>query len=76
MATIKQPDDAKRHVECTIADLDEIQTELEAEKAIAHAKGYISGLRYSQLIEHDEFMSMDGALDKSLSGWYWKNEKR
>lgn len=75
MTMTKQPDDAKHKVECTIEALIELQTELEAEKAVAHAKGYISGLRYSQLIEHADFKSMDGALDKALSDWHWKHGK-
>lgn len=75
MAAAKQPEDAQHHVECTIAALDEIETELEAEKKVAHAKGYISSLRYSQLIEHEHFKPLDQALDKALSDWHWKHDK-
>jgi hypothetical protein len=75
MTMIKQPDDAKHQVQCAIETLNELQTELEAEKAVAHAKGYISGLRYSQLIEHADFKSMDSALDEALRDWHWKHDK-
>ena len=71
---IKQLDDAKHRVKCTIEDLNEIQTELAAEKAVAHAKGYISGLRYNQLIEHADFKSLDGGLDIALSDWHRKHD--
>jgi hypothetical protein len=75
MTMIKQPDDAKRRVECTIEELSEISSELEAEKTVAHAKGYISGLRYNQLIEHADFKSLDSALDNALNAWHWKHDK-
>ena len=44
MTSFKQPDDAQHQVKCTIDELDEIKTELEAEKATTHTKGYISTL--------------------------------
>jgi len=75
MTDFKQPDDAQHHVECTIVELDEIKTELEAEKSVAHAKGYISALRFNQLIEHEHFKQMDEALDKTLRDWHNKHDK-
>lgn len=75
MTNFKQPDDAQRQVECTIAELAEIEIELEAEKSVAHAKGYISALRYSQQIEHEHFKPMDKALDKALYDWHYKHDK-
>jgi len=39
MAAAKQPEDAQHHVECTIAALDEIETELEAEKKSGACEG-------------------------------------
>ena len=75
MTTFKQPDDAQHKIECTINELDEITSELDAEKSVAHAKGYISALRYSQLIEHKHFKPMDEALDKALRDWHSKHDK-
>lgn len=75
MTIVKQTEDARHRVECTIAELDEIETALEAEKAVAHAKGYISALRYSQQIEHEHFKPLDEALDKALSDWHRKHDK-
>jgi len=75
MTIIKQRDEANNQVKCAIEALNESQTELEAEKTVAHAKGYISGLRYNQLIEHPDFKSMDSALDKALSDWHLKHDK-
>jgi len=75
MAINKQPDDAQHHVECTIEGLEETQNVLAAEKAVAHAKGYISGLRLSQLIEHLDFKLLDTALDNALRDWHDKHDK-
>jgi len=74
MTSVQQPDDAQHRVECAIEELDEIKTELEAEKAVAHAKGYISALRYSQHIEHEQFKLMDEALSSALREWHYKHD--
>lgn len=76
MAIFKQPDDAQHHTNSTIAELDEITSALDAEKAVAHAKGYISALRYSQLIEHEQFKPMNEALSTALADWHIKHDKR
>ncbi|MEW6342281.1 MAG: hypothetical protein AB1704_16635 [Pseudomonadota bacterium] len=75
MTILKQPDDAQYRVECTIAKLDEIETELEAEKAVAHVKGYISALRYSEQIGDEHFKRMVEALDRALRDWHLKHDK-
>lgn len=65
---------AKHHVECIISELKEnrFQTEMETEKNVAHAKGFISSLRHGLLIEHQDFKSMDLALDEALRKWHFK----
>lgn len=75
MTKFKQPDDAQHTVDCIIDELNEITSEVDAEKSVAHAKGYISALRYNQLIEHEHFKPMDEALDKALHDWYHKHNK-
>ena len=75
MTKFKQPDEAQHNVDCTIDELNEITSEVDAEKSVAHAKGYISALRHNQLIEHEHFKPMDEALDKALCNWHLKHEK-
>lgn len=72
MANFNQPGDAQHQARCTIEELDEITTELDAEKAVAHTKGYIC---YSQRIEHEHFKPMGESLDKALRGWHNKHDK-
>jgi hypothetical protein len=76
MASAKQPDDAQHHVNSTISALEEIEAELEAEKSVAHAKGYISALRYSEQLNHQQFKSLDEALTRALADWHRRRDKQ
>jgi hypothetical protein len=68
---------AQHHVDCTISELKEnsFQTELETEKQVAHAKGFISSLRDGKLIEHEDFKALNKALDDALRDWLWKHDE-
>ena len=73
MTTPKQPEDVQYRVDCAIEAIKEAKTELEAAVIKAEAKGRISELRYSKMIEHHHFKPMDEALDKALVDWQWAN---
>ncbi|MHC8341068.1 hypothetical protein [Pseudomonas sp. HLT2-19-2] len=75
MTNLNTPEEVQHQVEGTIAEISEAKTELEAEKAAAHAKGYISALRYSNLIEHALFDPLDTGLDEALREWHRKHGK-
>ena len=52
---LNSPEHVQYLVEGTVVEIGEAETGLDAEKAASHMKGYISALRYRNLIDHALF---------------------
>ena len=74
MENLNSPEHVQYLVEATVAEIGEAKTALDAEKAASHMKGYISALRYSNLIDHALFKPSDEVLDRALIDWRRNND--
>lgn len=74
MENLNSPEHVQYLVDGAVAEIGEAETELDAEKAASHMKGYISALRYSNVIDDALFKPSDEVLDRALSDWHRKND--
>ncbi|EED43253.1 hypothetical protein EBI_26741 [Enterocytozoon bieneusi H348] len=74
MENLNSPEHVQYLVDGTVVEIGEAKTEMDAEKAVSHMKGYISALRYSNVIDHALFKPSDDKLDRALVDWHRKND--